>query len=274
MNGMNEWLAEFYGTGQSQEDLEKSAQAALLEKLADDDSIDIDSLSDEDVIALADELGLLGEEGADTDISDREKVSMIQKVAAVNDIDLDQLTDEEFEQLAEYALDPANWEDEEETKEAEAKFAEADFLGRVMAHAQWDEMNKIAGVSTALMTTAKKAPSFLEKMIGRVERLGGAVPGGKKLEAWSARRAATGTPAARQKVRDKLLKLQNQAREAGGGNLTGINDQIRKFTAKLKGMSPGAEASRASRRVRLGLGGGAIAAPVGLAGYGVHKATS
>lgn len=212
--GMNEWLADFYGTGghTDAEELEKAAQAALLEKLAEEGDLDIDSLTDDEVVELAESLGITAEEevveektasaeeateeateenieeqlefiskvaaandididalsdeelegfaarvldpatweeGETAEISDREKISMINKVAAANDIDIDELSEEQFQELSEFALNPENWVGEEQVKEAEAKFAEADFLGRVMAHAQYNELRKIAEAAEA-----------------------------------------------------------------------------------------------------------------------------
>jgi hypothetical protein len=151
--GMNEWLAEFYGTAADSDDLQKTAEAELLNKLAEDGDIDIDALDDDEVVALADALGLVedsGEtEGAEGgDWTDGQKLAHITKVAEANDIDIEALTDEEFAQLAAFAFeegDEANEANEGEDEEFEAKLAEADFIGRTIAHAQFNEMAQISG---------------------------------------------------------------------------------------------------------------------------------
>ena len=53
-------------------------------------------------------------------------------------------------------------ESTEADKEAQAKFAEADFMGRVIAHSQWDELRKIAEVNgTSEATPAQRVTARL-----------------------------------------------------------------------------------------------------------------
>lgn len=181
--GMNEYLADMYGTTGDAEDLQKAAEAELLAKLAEDDDINLDDLSDEEIQAIAEALGVeaeddeaAGETGegegeaeegseesadeakdAPAEMTDGQKLAHIQKVAEANDIDISQLSDEEFAQLAAFALDPeAMQQAQTEQEEFEAKFAEADFIGRVMAHAQFDEMRKISAAVEAQEKSAAK----------------------------------------------------------------------------------------------------------------------
>jgi len=77
---------------------------------------------------------------------DLEKVAAVEaleKLAEENEIDLDDLSDEEVGELLAYVMDPeagdAGAEDDDAIKEAQARFEEADFLGRVMAHANHQE---------------------------------------------------------------------------------------------------------------------------------------
>jgi hypothetical protein len=202
MDGMNEWLADFYGTGGNEDDLEKQAQAALLEKLAEDGDIDLDSLDENELAELAEALGVEGDE--DDDITDHQKVAMISKVAEANEIDLDSLDEDQFNELAEFALDPSNWEDEgddEIDKEAEAKFAEADFLGRVMAHSQVAELNRISDVMDKEAGPRTEAVKEFMKSLGKgstYRKAGRAVKretvGRAKGSYKSLRAAASGTP--------------------------------------------------------------------------------
>lgn len=117
---MNELLAQLYGTG---DELEKTAGMELLEKLAEEEGIDLSEFDEDELSALADDVEEEYEAGASE-------------------------SDEDYDDDEDYSDD-----DDEMTKEAQEKFAEADFLGRVMAHSYVNELNKIA----------KKAP-FLDRM--------------------------------------------------------------------------------------------------------------
>jgi hypothetical protein len=104
---MNEFLKDYYNTASGGNDdadaLEKMAQLTLLTKEAEEEGIDLSGLSDDEVMQLADELY------GDADGGD-----------AGEQTDTDDLE-----------------------KEAQAKFEEADFLGRVMAHSMWQELDSI-----------------------------------------------------------------------------------------------------------------------------------
>lgn len=112
MSGMNEYLASYFGTNAqapSEDEIQKQAQAELFLKLAEEEGIDIDQLSDDQVEELY--ASTFGDEGE-----------------SVEDDTADQAVAEWYQQ-----------------KEAADKFAEAEFMGRTMAHAYVDELNKIAG---------------------------------------------------------------------------------------------------------------------------------
>ena len=110
---MNEFLAEIYGTNAGSEDLQKTAQAHMLDKLAEEEGIDLSGLTEDQLNALAQQV-----------------VSSNPEIASQAGV----------EQAP--AAAPAEGETEAE-KVAQAKFAEADFLGRTMAHAFVNEMNEI-----------------------------------------------------------------------------------------------------------------------------------
>jgi hypothetical protein len=101
---MDEQLAEIYGTNQSDDDIEKIAAADMLLKLAAENDVDLSQLSDSDVAEMLEE---------------------IQKTAA--------------------GSESSESSDSPESKEAEAeeKVAEADYLGRVMAHSMNQELREI-----------------------------------------------------------------------------------------------------------------------------------
>lgn len=155
---MDEWLSQVYGTGQST-DIEKTAQNMMLQKLAEEEGIDLSGLDDAELDALA------------------------QAVAA--------------EEGGEFAEGGEGVEEGGE-EELQAKFAEADFLGRVMAHAYTQELQKIAQEEGGAPFPPKKkcedcgkaeceCPAAGEKtasgpLARAIHRLGGTVDGGVEAE--------------------------------------------------------------------------------------------
>jgi hypothetical protein len=121
---MNEYLAQYYGTGQASaetETLSKEASVDLFIKTAAEQGIPLENLSEEQIQTLfgnwSEEMNKIAEEDdGDDDKKDDAKDSKVEKAK----------------------------EEHEEKKEAMAKMAEADFLGRVMAHAYVQELTKIA----------------------------------------------------------------------------------------------------------------------------------
>ncbi len=118
------WLTQIYGTG-GEDDLEKTAQMHILAKLAEEEGVDLSGLDDQELESLYHEVA--GGEEVDDD-SDGQYV-------------------DDGSDGQEYA-DPAVQE-EYLAKEAQAKFEEADFLGRVMAHSFTQEMDKVAAEKQA-----------------------------------------------------------------------------------------------------------------------------
>lgn len=120
MSGMNEFLAAYYGTGGTtssqgvSEDVEKQAQIQLFAKIASEQQIDLTQLSDQQVAGLWNNFQKVAEEGKEED-----KDKKVEKAK----------------------------EEHEEKKAAAEKIAEADFLGRVMAHSYVDELKKIASTN-------------------------------------------------------------------------------------------------------------------------------
>lgn len=112
MSGMNDFLASYYGTAAAAEtapeDLQKQAEIELFGKLAASQNIDLNTLPDEQVEQL---------------FADFQKQASEEKK--------DDKEDEAKKEL-------------EEKKAASEKVAEADSLGRIMAHAYVDELRKIA----------------------------------------------------------------------------------------------------------------------------------
>ena len=134
---MDQWLANVYGTGNQEVDLEKVAQMAILEKLANDEGYDLSQLSEDEAVELAN--GIMAE--------------------AANGGEEQEYVEEGSE--------------EDMAKEAQAKFEEADFLGRVMAHSYTQELEKIAadaGYEAPKNKPSKKQLRLGERMASGVEK--------------------------------------------------------------------------------------------------------
>lgn len=110
---LNELNAAYY----AQSDLEKQAQVELFAKLAAENGIDLDALSQDQIDYLWGETFKTAAEEEKKDEKDEDKVEEAKK-------------------------------EHEEKKAAAAKLAEADYIGRVMAHAMTDELNKIAAATS------------------------------------------------------------------------------------------------------------------------------
>jgi hypothetical protein len=136
---MDQFLAEFYGTNKTasapQEDLEKQATAELFLKVATDQKVDLKSMSEAQVTALFNDF-----QANQAKLAGASETTKTAAAAEPTREQLEKQAQEEFSQ-----------------KQASAeKIAEADFLGRVMAHACVNEMSKIAtGQKTAADKCAK-----------------------------------------------------------------------------------------------------------------------
>jgi len=143
---MNLDLAAMYGTPGAEsaiEEQEKIAQAELFAKLAADNGIDLNQLGDEQIAELWD--GTFGKTAGDDKDEDDDEDDKSKKAAA------------EF-----YAV-----------KEAHDKVAEADYLGRVMAHSFTSEMEQIkeADEKASLYRRGSKAVGeHLERVGNKIRR--------------------------------------------------------------------------------------------------------
>lgn len=127
---MNDFLAQLYNTNGYGDDMEKEASIDMFVKLAEENDIDLDQLSDEELVALAYEAGVLDDEGVEKTADDTEYLS-----------EDDLLQDEEG--YLYYPDGSPVMEDDFAEDEGEEKVAEADFAGRIMAHSFWDELGEI-----------------------------------------------------------------------------------------------------------------------------------
>lgn len=119
---MDPRLAEIYGTNSEEQtqDTEKVAAAQLAEKLAGDESLDLDGMSEDQIEALAQEV-------------------------------LAQGAEEKTEEASEESEETESTEE----KQASEKLAEADYLGRVMAHSYVQELRNIEKEAGAKETAGK-----------------------------------------------------------------------------------------------------------------------
>lgn len=133
---MNELLAQAYGTYEninSNTDVEKTAEAALMEelqKVAQAEGIDLNDFSEDDIVEILQEA-----------VSGAEHV---EKTAATEETVTDETATEETA-----------------TDEGQEKVAEADFLGRTMAHAFYDELTSIQG-GVEKTAEARNSDNFLK----------------------------------------------------------------------------------------------------------------
>ena len=122
---MDPQLAAIYGTDGGESDVEKLAAAELAEKLAEDGDADLEGLTAEQAEELAQQVLAAGDESE-------------EEVAE------EPTEEEEITEPTEKTSAAEETEETEETDEAQEKLAEADYLGRVMAHAYTQELRKIA----------------------------------------------------------------------------------------------------------------------------------
>lgn len=161
MSGMNTYLAEAYGTTQpleTGENAEKVAQAELFAKLAAEQNIDLSTLDDKAITALWNAT-------FSAEASTKTAAATTTTPAAPAAASADE------EKLAQAAQ--AEWV---QTKEAQAKMVEADFLGRQMAHAYVHELKKIAqagGLNFVVPPTETKTAGMPPQLAAALGKGGG-----------------------------------------------------------------------------------------------------
>lgn len=224
---MNEFLADIYntretiGATQDNSDVEKLAEAQLLDEALRAEGVDIDKLPGETILKLAHQL--LGDDSALVKAAAEEGAAHESGESAEK---------EEGEQ--EEAKEEAAEEKQASEETFEEKVAQADFLGRVMAHSYWNEKTNIE--KTAAM------PESLKKGLEAAGRFGSSV--GSKAKAFGGKAKAFGGKAV-------------GAAKAGAGK------------AKETGKK-GFEWAKAHPKTTAGIGAGAAAVGGGAA-YMAHK---
>lgn len=129
MSSMNNLINAYFAQNTpSQEDLEKQAHVELFAKLAADNGVDLEKLSEDQIAYLWQETFKTAEEETPAE----------KKEEAKEEAKKDEKKDEEAEKKA------AAFAEYTEKRAAAAKLAEAEYIGRYMAHAMADEIRKIA----------------------------------------------------------------------------------------------------------------------------------
>lgn len=157
---MDEFLNELYGTSQiiSGDDVEKQAAAEFLVKLAEQEGVDLDTLSDAEVGDLLAEIEKKGSAQA------------------------------------------------QPQAEAQEKLAEADFLGRAMAHAYVNELHEIE--KSAARPSAEVGKEVLRQGKGALGRLKEWAGIGKIQRGLSGRTAGQAESSAADKLRQRMITGQ------------------------------------------------------------------
>jgi hypothetical protein len=160
---MDEKLAQIYGTGQAtdaNEDLQKTAAAELLVKLAEEQGIDLDKLSDAQVMQMVQELYKTAEDGPPPPFAKKEEGAKEEPKKETK------------------GEESSGESSPDESKEAQAKFAEADYLGRVMAHAYVQELGRIDQEKQASQEKdAGKSMEFLKNIGKKAKEVAGKAGG-------------------------------------------------------------------------------------------------
>jgi len=140
---MNEFLADLYGTRQQvgasePSNIDKLAEAQILDDLFKAEGVDVDQLPNETLLKVAHEL--FGDNSA------------LIKAAG----ELPPALAEKAEEKKE-GEDESEEEEKKEDESEEEKLANADYIGRVMAHAFWNEKSELEKAASSKKTFAKKA---------------------------------------------------------------------------------------------------------------------
>jgi hypothetical protein len=223
-------LAELQSRGVTTEDLEKAASVRLFEKAAAAEGVNLDNLSEDQVISLFEQFvsaptsstkeasamnneivelfektaaaeGIDLDEMSDEDLaelyehyvenvlplqldggSEKEAAAQVfdlfQKTAAAEGIDLDEMSDDEIEGLYEHyvenvlPLQIGDEDAEEKVADAQEKLAEAEILGRHMARAYADEIDKVAAEAAEGETLGARLKRYAKTGDEKVQNFG------------------------------------------------------------------------------------------------------
>lgn len=206
------------------------------------------------------------------DLEKAASARLFAEAAAAEGIDLSELTEDQAEELydfwangdEEYVEKAASAEDmlaEAAVKEAGAKLAEAEYIGRYMARVYSDEMDKIAAEQTA--------SDFAKERMGRKTTEMVHVPG-------KGRSVPGGTITRVSKDSGDAVSGTNRARQLASKYIPGVEDIVEGMRERKQRVAGHAVLKdHGTRRIAKGAGKlGLTAGAVGGAGYLAHKAMS
>jgi hypothetical protein len=231
---------------------------------------------------LAEVYGSAGQEdGAGEDLEKQAQVELFAKLAAAEGINLNELSDGQVNELFEATMGKEAEEDEEEEKkedakkelaekkEASDKLAEADYAGRVMAHAFTQELGFIEKEAVSLTEVGMRARDFAGKLPDKAKALAGKardVLSGKQM-----REGLRGRKAVDSKAGKAMLKDMSSVPNKSGMSDAAYKKMLSERAAKA-GKSYKSEASKKALKgaaKTVGAYGG-----LGLGAYGASKAAS
>lgn len=233
---MNDWLAQMYNTNGAGEELEKQAQTDLFCKLAAENNIDLSQMSQDEIGRLYAQVfpKYAEEEGSAEDEEEDEEEKKKKK-------------DEEKTSAAHYWM---------QKRASQEKIAEADMMGRVMAHAFTQELELI---KEAAGRSGGEVYGDSGDWRGKGDRAGEKA-WKEQVQKVKAENAAKGS-AARQAKWDKM-----PAQAGKGGSKA---KSMGAAGAKLERLKNFAKGTSKGQRIAAGVGGAALAAG---AGYGAYRA--
>lgn len=157
--------------------------------------------------------------GQEDELEKMAQLTLLTKEAAAEGIDLNEFTDEEVLGMAEELYGNGEMVGEEDMeKEAAAKFEEADFLGRVMAHSFNQELGNIEKEAGKRLDYVKGLPGrAYQTVMGKPSARVGEAARGKSLSAM-ARMKGEGETRGPTRTARMLMRLGGK----GGGDLSDI----------------------------------------------------
>ena len=235
-------LAELQSRGVTTEDLEKAASVRLFEKAAAAEGVNLDNLSEDSVISLFEQfVSLQHHSTKEASAMNDEVIDLFEKTAAAEGIDLDEMDDEDLAELYNHYVEnvlPLQLEEDdsdEKIASAQEKLAEAEILGRHMARAYVDELEKVAAAPKAAPRAAPTTPADLYKSLRAA--------GKSKQEAFAEMKRLTAAPtedpavARSIAVKQARLKAAKKAKNPRGTNAPAPSMADRLRDTDVKGRS-------------------------------------
>jgi hypothetical protein len=234
---MNDWLAQMYNTNGAGEELEKQAQTDLFCKLAAENNIDLSQMSEREIGNLYAQVfpKHAEEEGSEEEEDEEEKKK--------------KKDEEEKTSAAHYWM---------QKRASQEKIAEADMMGRVMAHAFTQELELI---KEAVGRSGGESYGGGSDWRGKGERAG--------EKAWKEQVKKVKAETADKASKARAAKWENMPAQAGKGGSGGKS--MGAAGAKLERLKNFAKGTSKGQRIAAGVGGATLAAGAGYAGYKALK---